>query len=133
MEVVSDGKSITFGGHSTLVKHYFDSTNHIWNTALSTDLSLSANTQWYSDAPADISENTMGGLHMLPGPSNFVPSVIPLSANHFVVVQGQRGDSELIKKFIRTIVATDPSVAKPVDRMEQFKIISAEKEAYAKQ
>ena len=76
--------------------------------------------------PADVSTNTMGGLHILLG------SIVPLTAHDFVVVDSY-GTSAPINTVINTIVATDPSVATPVSAAQQEAAIQAEKAAYAGQ
>ncbi len=83
--------------------------------------------------PADISTNTMGGLHMLSGGSAFVTDIIPLSAQHFLVLSFGGGDSatgSLINPLATTIVATNPAVAVPVSTAQQTASIQAEASAY---
>jgi len=86
-------------------------------------------------APANVSFNTMGGLHMLAGSQRFGANVIiPLSAQNFVVVSvsgavaTESSDSQALAK---TIVALDPKVATPISQAEQTQIIQAEASAYS--
>ncbi len=96
---------------------YFDASLHQWMYS-----------EWDSNHntvtnPANVSINTMGGLHII---SN---TIIPLSAHNFLVI----GEGSIVEPLARTIVATDPSVATPVSAAEQIATIQAEKAAYAGQ
>jgi hypothetical protein len=75
--------------------------------------------------PADVSINTMGGLHMFGGTSRFDTSIVPLTANNFVVIGD--GGAANATALTRTIVATDPAVATPVSASDQTKTIETEK------
>lgn len=91
--------------------------------------------------PANVSNNTMGGLHMFSTEQKESAVIIPLSAQNFLLVTGVTyteqcgpacgakviGEAGLLA---RTVVATDPSVATPVSVSEQIKMIQAEAEAY---
>lgn len=68
--------------------------------------------------------NTMGGLHMLGGTSRFDTVIIPLSADNFVVVSDGGGVNS--RYLSNTVVALDPSVATPVSKDQQIKVIHAE-------
>jgi hypothetical protein len=100
--------------------------------------------------PADTSNNTMGGLHILYGYTRFaIKVIIPLSAQHFLAIYSKCNDASdylcnendtsvqsAINKFktsIQTIVATDPLVATPVSAAQQTATIQAEAAAYAGQ
>jgi hypothetical protein len=87
-----------------------------------------------SSTPADISNNTMGGLHMLAGSHRFGGNtIIPLSAKNFLIVttdgELSTGSSDP-KALAKTVVATDPSVGTPVSTSQQEAIIKAEQAAY---
>lgn len=98
--------------------------------------------QYKLPRPADVSKNTMGGLHMFSTEQRESAVIIPLSARNFIQVTGvtysqqcggycaseEKGAAEFLA---RTIVATDPSVATPAGRSEQQAVIQAEKDAYA--
>ena len=112
--------------------YYFDTTKHLWMYSVSS----SAN---YAPAsggqPADISRNTMGGLHIFSGQDKQLTVIIPLSARNFLSITDSAGwtgapfsDSKLLS-LVNTIVATDPSVATLVSATEQIKTIQAEKDA----
>ncbi len=106
-------------------KFFFDSTEHAWMHSVDGTVergSAGANTSY-----ADVTTNSMGGLHIING------QVIPLSADHFVVVEDSSPSSGDPQALIKTIVATDPSVAAPVSVQEQIKTIQVEKDAYARQ
>ena len=84
--------------------------------------------------PADISLNTMGGLHMFHGGTRFGSTVIPLSARNFLYIySSSQGEYNPEQPLANTILATDISVATPMSAAEQIKIIQAEKDAYAGQ
>ena len=81
-------------------------------------------------SPVDLNSisNTMGGLHEFPG-GDRETVVVPLSAQHFVVVSG--GPAYDAHTYLaNTIVATDPSTALPVPTAQQVSIIQAEVQAY---
>ncbi len=99
------------------VTFYFDTTSHLWMT---TPPEGDGATK-----PADISVNTMGGLHMFGGTSRFDTTIVPLSADNFVVVGD--GGAANATALTKTIVAADPSVAVPLSAAEQIKTIEAEK------
>lgn len=99
------------------VTYYFDATNHLWMT---TPPEGDGATK-----PADISINTMGGLHMFGGTSRFDTSIIPLSANNFVVIGDNGGANARV--VAQTVVALDPKVAVPVSKEQQAQIIEQEK------
>ena len=77
---------------------------------------------------ADVSNNTMGGVHMFAGTSRYYSTIMPLSAHNFVVAISPNGTR--IDPLIKTIIATDPSVATPVSKTEQIATIQAEVSAY---
>lgn len=118
--------------------YYFDASTHTWMVSTpatlqhddryGTPYTLPANTQ-----AADVSHNTMGGLHMLP--VDCLTKVIPISAHNFVIFSyncssaaDDRGDY-----LAKTILATNPSVATPVSAAEQIATIQAEQRAYVGQ
>ena len=97
---------------------------------------------------ADVSRNTMGGLHIFSGYVRFgIKEIIPLSAHNFLVLYAKcndatdygcdsgdaNGGKAKYDKAVQTILATDPAVATPVSADEQIKTIQAEKDAYASQ
>lgn len=107
--------------------YYFDATIHTWMMQSGTKAAT----------PADVSVNTMGGLHMLNGNIRFgLGTVVPLSAHNFLKVGaapgGLGGGQRNFQDYLaRTIIATDPGVATSVSVAEQIKTIQAEKNAYA--
>jgi len=80
----------------------------------------------------DVSNNTMGGLHIFSGAKRFgADSIIPLSASNFLVVSTNDGSGYSDQKYlVNTITATDPSVATPVNQEQQTQTIQAESSAY---
>jgi hypothetical protein len=122
--IIQEAKSTTrtitdTGGAGPIgpVTFYFDATKHIWMT---TPPEGDGATK-----PADVSINTMGGLHMFGGTSRFDTSIVPLTANNFVVIGD--GGAANATALTRTIVATDPAVATPVSASDQTKTIETEK------
>lgn len=109
---------------------YFDSNNGEWmdNTP---GWTLAAGLTNANLHPADTSINTMGGLHIFWG------SIVPLTANNFVIVAGSgflnNSSSPSIEPLTQTIVATNPAVAIPVSTSQQVATIQAEEQAYAGQ
>ncbi len=76
-----------------------------------------------STKAADVSSNTMGGLHMLNAGCS--GAVIPLSAHNFVVfLFNSRDVGPNYINIAKTITATDPSVATPVSVDEQRQTIT---------
>jgi len=102
---------------------YFDSAKHQWMENITSGGFPGGN----KTIIVDVSANTMGGLHII---NQFI---IPLSARNFVLVVNVPVGPLDIQPLIKTIVATDPSVATPVSAAEQIKTIQAEKDAYAGQ
>ena len=81
--------------------------------------------------PADISNNTMGGLHIFPGNGD---SFVPLSASKFLTVSAWNTDSTINWNYLtNTIVATNPNVATPISTNQQIATIGAEETAYGTQ
>ncbi|HEV7449539.1 MAG TPA: hypothetical protein VGP13_03320, partial [Candidatus Paceibacterota bacterium] len=107
---------------STMERFYFDKETHTWMQDIIGTASSSA----------DVSVNTMGGLHMLSW--SFVPAtkslIVPLAASRFIDVESANGTN--ITLLAKTIMATDPSVATPISQAQQQATIQAEKDAYAK-
>jgi hypothetical protein len=118
-------------GFSGNIKYFFDKSTHTWMQAITQAAKGSPD----ATTTANVSENTMGGLHMFPGAARFGgETVVPLSAHHFlsILTSDPAGNIPSEQKiFAKTIVATDPSVATPVSTSEQIKAIQAEKDAYA--
>jgi hypothetical protein len=126
-EARSTTRSITdTGGAGPIgpITFFFDPTTHLWMTTSNIETGSTDITK-----PANISINTMGGLHMFGGTSRFDTTIIPLSADDFVVVDDGGGANATA--LAKTVVATDPSVATPVSTAGQTTTIQAEKEAYA--
>ncbi|MCE9541180.1 hypothetical protein K8R03_01320 [Candidatus Kaiserbacteria bacterium] len=111
------------------VKYYFDRTAHTWMVS---DLSDPPNGSPRTTAPVDVSNNTMGGLHIFAGAARFgADVVIPLSARNFLIVSTNDGGGYVDERlFAKTIVALDPAVATPVSDSEQTATIQAEAAAY---
>ena len=138
-EFQSSGRSITELGATDSAspvgedrEYYFDPSTHTW---MSTDLKDNGGkgglTYPYTTV-ADVSNNTMGGLHVLGGAARFGADVIvPLSASDFLVVSTNDGGGYLNERDLaNTIVATDPTVATPVGPQEQMQTILKESVLY---
>ena len=108
------------------VTYYFDVDRHEWM-------------RYYSSSPnnpsaPNVTHNTMGGLHMFPGsgPNNPATTIVPLSAQHFLVVSGNlSGDGYKNQiPLVNTISAADPTVATPWDDVNQTEAVKMEARAY---
>ncbi len=143
-EHASPARSIELSGGSCVncppETYYFDASQHVWMLKYPQG-NLGGNpmaTQAQIDAtkipkPADISSNTMGGLHIFSTATGRLTGahIIPLSAHNFVYVSSDTEDyGAYAYSLVNTILATDPSVATPVSVAEQIKVIQAEKDAY---
>lgn len=109
-------------------RYYFDTNAHTWmiETPAYTGQSERDGSTYSvpaSTKAADVSNNTMGGLHMLgAGCSGYV---IPLSAKNFVVYSFYSHNvGPYYENIAKTILATDPSVATPVSTGEQIQTIT---------
>lgn len=138
-------------GYCAPVKYFFDTTLHQWMRQYpegiggAPDVPQAQFEQSKLPLPADVSHNTMGGLHMFNPGQRENAVIIPLSARNFLAVRGvtytaecasgcavdggiyRKGDAVLLAE---TILATDSSVATPVSPSEQVVTIKAEKQAY---
>lgn len=109
-------------------RYYFDVNLHTWMEEIPayTGYSEKDGSQYSvpaSTKTADVSRNTMGGLHMLGAGCS--GAVIPLSAHNFVVFLFYgRNVGSYYANIAKTITATDPSVATPVSRDEQIQTIT---------
>lgn len=117
--------------------YYFDTVKHLWMFSRTDVLAGDYSPAW-GGVPANISNNTMGGLHILKGQDKSLNVIIPLSARNFLSISDAAGwigdpyeDAKLLG-LTKTIVATDPSVATPVSIAEQNKIIQAEATVFAR-
>jgi hypothetical protein len=125
-EVNSPDRSFYAAGNGKWpgTKFYFNPTTHTW-------MSLGTNVPSETGGTAaDVSINSMGGLHLFELPTTIV---VPLSAQYFVVVEtdqlGQPNRDHMIS-LAKTIVASDPSVATLVSAAQQQATIQAEAAAY---
>jgi hypothetical protein len=105
-------------------KYYFDTTLHEWmvtypngtGSGMPPGISMRA----------DVSMNTMGGLHMFSGSRRFGSNtIVPLSARRFLVLTSDVGTDPIQRVFAKTILATDPSVATPADASVQKATLDA--------
>ncbi len=126
-------------GYCGPVNYFFDSAMRAWMKVYpdgpngAPDATPEMVAAYKVPKPADVSHNTMGGLHIFPTEQKENASIIPLSSTHFVQVgeySGQNPGSGIHLPLVNTIVATDPSVAVPVSAAEQIKVIQTEKDAY---
>lgn len=149
--IVTDGKhsisiSEVYSAHSITVPYngmgegrllntfYFDAGNHIWMAE-----PLPGSMGSLTPMPADVSNNTMGGLHMFSAAEGHgaYAFIVPLTAHNFLAVEGHHEAADESRNtdalpLLKTILATDPTVATPVSAAEQIKVIQAEKDAYVK-
>jgi hypothetical protein len=123
-EAQSTTRSITdTGGAGPIgpVTYFFDTATHLWMT---TPPEGDGTTK-----AADISNNTMGGLHIFAGTSRFDTGIVPLSADNFVVI-GDGGGANATA-LTDTVVALDPSVATPVSVDQQIQVVQKEETSIA--
>lgn len=114
------------------VRYFFDPSVHAWIYDYPNEVGQQHQTG--IDTLADVSNNTMGGLHIFAGSARFgADSIVPLSADNFLVVTEVDAGGTDQAALVKTIVTTDPSVATPVSAAEQVAAIQAEKAAYAGQ
>ncbi|HUX36160.1 MAG TPA: hypothetical protein VMV71_03975, partial [Candidatus Paceibacterota bacterium] len=83
--------------------------------------------QFVATTTADIVKKTMSGLPMLPSPSRFDTSIIPLSSNKFIVVSDGGGANAYY--LAQTVTPIGGSVYSP----EQNAALKEESDAYAGQ
>ena len=109
-------------------RYYFDTNAHTWMVDVPAYTGQSEKDGSTYSVPAstkaaDVSNNTMGGLHMLSASCSGY--VIPLSAKNFVVFSFySRNVGPYYGNIAKTILATDPSVATPVSTNEQIQTIT---------
>ena len=109
-------------------RYYFNTETHTWmvETPAHTSYSEKDASQYSvptSTIAANVSSNTMGGLHMLGAGCS--GAVIPLSAHKFIVfLFNSRNVGPYYINIAKTITATDLSVATPVSFNEQVQTIT---------
>ena len=110
-------------------RYYFDFTTHTWMEYVPAYTGESEKDGSVYNIPtstmaANVSTNTMGGLHMLGAGCS--GAVIPISAKNFIVFSFySRNVGPYYINIAKTITATDPSVAMPVNTDEQIKTITS--------
>ena len=144
-EYVSPGDTITdstgVGACPVCVttRYYYNFNIHEWMAQYPNDTpSATYSGQPYvagSSVPANVSLNTMGGLHMLAGSMRFgANTIIPLSAQDFLVIAVDgaiaTGSSDP-QALAKTVVALDPDVATPVSAAEQAATVQDEASVFA--
>ncbi len=126
-EGVSGGNPAKTGGTD---KYYFDASSHAWMHSFVWACGENPCNPT-STEPADVSINTMGGLHIFTFGGTFGENVaVPLTADNFVIAEISGGETV---PLIKTIVATNPAVAIPVSTAQQIATIQAEQQSYAGQ
>jgi hypothetical protein len=116
------------GSFVTAHRYYFDTNTHTWMIETPAYIDQNERDGSTHNVPAstkaaDVSNNTMGGLHMLGAGCS--GSVIPLSAKNFVLyLFNSRNVGPNFGTIAQTITATDPSVATPVSSEEQKQVIT---------
>lgn len=128
------------GPLSSYLNYFFDKNKHQWMVA--TDKSPRGDPP--ATTTADISKNTMGGLHIFYGYERFgIKKIIPLSAHNFLVIYANCSEAsehecgfgkgsvwDKFERTIKTIVALDPSVATPRNYLDQREIVRVEARTY---
>lgn len=140
-EFISSDKSIKDNsvcgpaeGCASSLRYYFDSNTHTWMLESYFDFGQYSGGNLPSKIiAANVSNNSMGGLHILYGNARFSDNrIIPLSAKNFLVVHNVSAGTGPIEPLAKTILALDPKVATPLSREEQIKMIQMEADAYIK-
>ncbi len=126
---ITDNSSAGPAGNGSLsLTYFFDPSTHTW---MARDIDGSGAT---TTIAANVSINTMGGLHLLHGNARFGDDyIVPLSARNFLVISSVEVGTIQEGSLAQTIVATDPSVAIPLNIAGQIKTIQAEATAYGVQ
>lgn len=124
------------GGHcSTTYRYYFDTNAHTWMQEYPLGEGSERGDSYTvvpgTTKPADVSHNTMGGLHIFSGGFRGETMVVPLSAHNFVAVTDNPWIVGVFKPYlVKTVTALDSSVATPLNVTQQQIIIQTEKDAY---
>ena len=131
---ISDGKQASYLGYiisqngldsiysGVRIDHiYFDPEKKQWKDDI-TEQNPTGYTNRELNVSDLIADHTMGGLPY------FFDEEVPLNSSKFLIANDNEGPK--LKALMKTIIATDPSVATPVSADEQIKTIQAEKEAY---
>ncbi|MDB5260679.1 MAG: hypothetical protein JWN37_910 [Candidatus Nomurabacteria bacterium] len=113
------------------IEYFFNVSTHMWMETLLQTNGGDGQVKYPNTVPANISYNTMGGLHIFWGAARWGDDVIvPLSAKNFLIITSGDTGSRSYLQLVNTIVATDPSVATPVSAEQQRQTVQAEKNAY---
>ncbi|MDO8492870.1 MAG: hypothetical protein Q7S34_04480, partial [bacterium] len=125
------------GNCTDTVRYYFDTLAHTWMLERPDGIhSLDGTRTTVPVAPANVSNNTMGGLHMFHGGTHgSEDTIIPLSAQNFLILSRNYTTSSAYYQdpIAKTIVATDSTVAPRASTNEQIATIQAEAKAYGVQ
>ena len=113
-------------GCASSIEYYFDTDTHTWMKESDFDYGPE-----YHEPPtfaaADISNNSMGGLHIFNGNARFGDDVIvPLSARHFLIIRNVSAGTNQIRSLAKTVLALDPAVAVPASSEDQIAAIRTE-------
>ncbi len=110
---------------------FFDPHTHLWMSKNLTD-APSGNAPAGTISVIDVTaNNTMGGLHIFYGGKRFgAESIVPLSANNFLVISTRDVSNPNQRYLVNTVVATDPSVATPASASMQAQVIQNEAMQY---
>ncbi len=129
---IIDGTGVGACPVCSTVNYYFDSTQHMWMKIYPNKNESIPDSQVSVSMPADISINTMGGLHTFMGSRRFGGNmIVPLSAKNFLIVSSLDSNTGVNESYlVNTIFASDPSVAQSVSVFEQQAIVEKEKTAY---
>jgi hypothetical protein len=103
-------------GSPTFYTLYFDTNSHTWMQKTQGAFGPST--------AADVSNNTMGGLHIISVPNGLGMVIVPLSARNFLIIHSEGRD--YLDGIVKTILATDPAVAVPVDIASQTQIVQTQ-------
>jgi hypothetical protein len=119
-------------GCPSAVRYYFNSSTHKWMEDSYFEYGQgNSETAPTETGEANISNNSMGGLHVFNGNARFGDNVIvPLSAKNFLIVHNVNVGTNQVGLLANTILALNPAVATPVSADQQIKSIKAEITSY---
>ena len=130
---IIDGTGVGACPVCSTVNYYFDSSQHLWMKIFPNRNENIPDSQVGVSTPADISMNTMGGLHIFMGSRRFGGNmIIPLSARNFLVVTSLDSNTGVNEFYLaNTVVASDPDVAVPMSILKQQTAVEKERTGYS--
>jgi hypothetical protein len=131
-EFSSSTNSITELGHTESAspvgadqRYFFDSRTHTWMVDI---LSSAVDDGPPRTLPADVSNNTMGGLHIFDGAARHAANcIVALSPTKFLVLSTMDVGGDFLHRYLaKTVVAAGSEATKEIDVQEQASAIHKE-------